>query len=68
MSKKIIELQVILLQELPQCASPGSHLCDVDPSQLLLESVSRQFSGQWQCVGTTEAGAGPGSANYLPDI
>ncbi|CAB3363001.1 Hypothetical predicted protein [Cloeon dipterum] len=55
-----------LLKELPDCqqstpAGPGenSTFCDIDPSKLLLESVGRNFHGNYSCEGRNEGGWGP---------
>ncbi|XP_071742756.1 hemicentin-1 isoform X9 [Lepeophtheirus salmonis] len=46
-----------LLKELPQCDDENNmDLCDIDPSKLLLEHVSRHFSGNFSCQGVNEAG------------
>ncbi|XP_046400692.1 uncharacterized protein LOC124166984 isoform X2 [Ischnura elegans] len=57
-----------LLKELPDCrgndsseanSSDDSLFCDIDPSKLLLEDVSRSFHGNYSCEGMNEAGWGP---------
>ncbi|XP_059487903.1 uncharacterized protein LOC132203822 isoform X4 [Neocloeon triangulifer] len=56
-----------LLKELPDCgvqvttpsAAENSTFCDIDPSKLLLESVGRNFHGNYSCEGMNEAGWGP---------
>jgi len=57
-----------LLKELPDCGvqqttpSGGNDtatFCDIDPSKLLLESVGRNFHGNYSCEGMNEAGWGP---------
>ena len=63
-----------LLKILPQCDVTGrdNDLCDVDPSQLMLEAVSRHFHGNFSCIGTNSAGPSrrsqprPLSVNYPP--
>merc|ERR1719270_121329 len=46
-----------LLKQLPQCDTDTSNdLCDIDPSKLLLEEVSRHFHGNFSCIGSSEAG------------
>ena len=64
-----------LLKQLPQCGGGGgggAELCDIDPSRLLLERVSRHFHGNFSCVGRNAAGPSPRSAprellvNYPP--
>jgi len=44
-----------LLKELPQCKG-REDLCDVDPSRLLLEGVTRQSHANYSCIGMNEAG------------
>ena len=48
----------ILLKQLPLCDETGldNDLCDIDPSKLLLEHVSKQFHGNFSCEGASEAG------------
>jgi hypothetical protein len=48
-----------LLKELPDCNSTNSTFCDLDPSKLLLEEVTRSFHGNYSCIGKNEAGWGP---------
>ena len=67
-----------LLKELRQCGDhlPGSgeygggddDLCDIDPSKLLLEYVSRHFHGNFSCVGINEAGLSPMSADVELEV
>jgi len=45
-----------LLKQLPQCGNQDDDLCDIDPSKLLLEHVSRHFHGNFSCIGMNEAG------------
>ena len=58
----------ILLNELPQCDPIGKGLCDVDPSKLILESVSGHFSGNFSCVGSSPAGNSPMSDPLFLDV
>ncbi len=49
----------VLLKQLPLCDNDGQgeeDLCDVDPSKLLLEHVTRSFHGNYSCQGTNGAG------------
>jgi hypothetical protein len=52
----------VLLKQLPFCPDFGSQersnddLCDIDPSKLLLEHVSKLFHGNFSCEGANEAG------------
>ena len=61
-----------LLKELPQCGINNNELCDIDPSKLLLEHVSRHFHGNFSCVGSNAAGSSAMSSsapllvNYVP--
>ena len=50
-----------LLKQLPQCGTQDD-LCDIDPSKLLLEHVSRHFHGNFSCIGTNLAGVSEISA------
>ena len=43
-------------------------LCDIDPSKLLLEHVSRHFHGNFSCVGINEAGLSPMSADLELEV
>ncbi|XP_075211629.1 neuromusculin isoform X3 [Lycorma delicatula] len=52
-----------VLKELPDCRTPNSSFCDIDPSKLLLENVERSFHGNYSCVGMNDAGWGPVSPN-----
>ena len=54
-----------LLKELPDCpedigdfgdANSQNDLCDIDPSKLLLEHVSKLFHGNYSCEAANEAG------------
>ena len=49
-----------LLKELPDCPDNPSDfnndLCDIDPSKLLLEHVSKLFHGNYSCEAANEAG------------
>lgn len=49
-----------LLKELPDCpedpAEINNDLCDIDPSKLLLEHVSKLFHGNYSCQAANEAG------------
>ncbi len=47
-----------LLKQLPLCDDEGIEqgLCDIDPSKLLLEHVSKQFHGNFSCQGSNGAG------------
>ena len=45
-----------LLKQLPQCDGTNPELCDIEPSHLLLEHVSRHFHGNFSCVGSNAAG------------
>jgi hypothetical protein len=57
-----------LLKELPDCPddqldfggfgenSGANDLCDIDPSKLLLEHVSKLFHGNYSCEAANEAG------------
>jgi hypothetical protein len=51
-----------LLKQLPQCEGGKGDLCDIDPSKLLLEHVSRHFHGNFSCIGMNAAGPSPMSA------
>jgi len=44
------------------------YLCDVDPTELFLQHVTRDFSGQFSCSGSNSAGGGPESEPVLLDI
>jgi len=44
------------------------YLCDVDPTELFLQHVTRDFSGQFSCSGSNYAGEGPESEPVLLDI
>ena len=48
----------VLLKQLPLCDEAGieSGLCDIDPSKLLLEHVTKSFHGNFSCEGASEAG------------
>lgn len=50
----------VLLKQLPLCTedenSRDNDLCDIDPSQLVLEHVSRLFDGNYSCQGSNGAG------------
>ena len=49
----------ILLKQLPLCDDrlpDGGDLCDIDPSKLLLEHVTKSFHGNYSCQGANEAG------------
>ena len=48
-----------LLKELPDCHSENADLCDIDPSKLLLEHVSKLFHGNYSCQAANEAGWSP---------
>ena len=48
-----------LLKELPDCHSANADLCDIDPSKLLLEHVSKLFHGNYSCQAANEAGWSP---------
>ena len=48
-----------LLKQLPQCEGDEEDLCDIDPSKLLLEHVSRHFHGNFSCIGMNAAGPSP---------
>ena len=48
-----------LLKQLPQCEGDEVDLCDIDPSKLLLEHVSRHFHGNFSCIGMNAAGPSP---------
>ena len=48
-----------LLKQLPQCDGDDKDLCDIDPSKLLLEHVSRHFHGNFSCIGMNAAGPSP---------
>ena len=51
-----------LLKELPDCPDSDDYenlnndLCDIDPSKLLLEHVSKLFHGNYSCEAANEAG------------
>ena len=50
-----------LLKELPDCPEDPNNdinndLCDIDPSKLLLEHVSKLFHGNYSCEAANEAG------------
>lgn len=52
-----------LLKELPDCpheigqnTHSDNDLCDIDPSKLLLEHVSKLFHGNYSCEAANEAG------------
>ena len=51
-----------LLKELPDCPEDpndlysNADLCDIDPSKLLLEHVSKLFHGNYSCQAANEAG------------
>ncbi|XP_039278812.1 uncharacterized protein LOC111055569 [Nilaparvata lugens] len=51
------------LKALPDCETPNSTFCDIDPSKLLLENVERSFHGNYSCMGMNAAGWGPVSNN-----
>jgi len=51
-----------LLKQLPQCEGGEEDLCDIDPSKLLLEHVSRHFHGNFSCIGMNAAGPSPMSS------
>lgn len=55
-------LDGILLKQLPDCSSPNSSFCDVNPAKLMLEEVVRSFHGNYSCVGMNEAGWGDRSS------
>jgi len=44
------------------------YLCDVDPTELLLQHVTRDFSGLFSCSGSNSAGEGPKSEAIHLDI
>ena len=46
----------VLLKQLPLCDDLDLDLCDLDPSQLLLEHVTRSFHGNYSCMGASDAG------------
>ena len=46
----------ILLKQLPLCDDADQDLCDIDPSKLLLEHVTKSFHGNYSCQGSNEAG------------
>lgn len=52
-----------LLKELPDCPEDPNEgindLCDIDPSKLLLEHVSKLFHGNYSCQASNEAGWSP---------
>ena len=43
----------------PQSRYMDKDLCDIDPSKLLLEHVSRHFHGNFSCIGMNAAGPSP---------
>ena len=57
-------LDNILLHTLPHC--PSSHLCHVDPTQLLLENVNRHFHGNFSCAGSLSGGLTSQMSNSVP--
>ncbi len=61
-----------LLKQLPLCEPQpdGSNgdLCDIDPSKLLLEHVSKLFHGNFSCEGANEAGWGEPSEEQQLEI
>jgi len=46
----------------PDSIQSANHLCDVDPTELFLQHVTRDFSGNFSCAGSNIAGEGPESA------
>ncbi len=50
----------VLLKQLPLCDDlddeSSSELCDLDPSMLFLEHVSRSFHANYSCQGSNDAG------------
>ena len=48
----------VLLKQLPLCDDQGEEndLCDIDPTKLLLEHVTKKFHGNYTCQGANEAG------------
>ena len=48
----------VLLKQLPLCDEAGVEkgLCDIDPSKLLLEHVTKSFHGNFSCEGANAAG------------
>merc|ERR1719369_242036 len=45
-----------------------NYLCDVDPTELLLQHVTRDFSGEFSCSASNAAGEGPESEPVLLNV
>jgi hypothetical protein len=45
-----------------------NYLCDVDPTELFLQHVTRDFSGYFSCSGSNIAGEGPASEPVHLDV
>ena len=45
-----------------------NYLCDVDPTELFLQHVTRDFSGYFSCSGSNIAGEGPESGPVHLDV
>lgn len=52
-------LDGVILKELPDCSN--TTFCDINPIQLFLEGITRNFHGNYSCMGKNEAGWGPRS-------
>ena len=52
----------------PESEVEVNYLCDVDPTELFLQHVTRDFSGQFSCSGSNMAGEGEESEPVLLDI
>ena len=58
----LVKLLFFREQTLPDCDgndAPYVDFCNVDPSRLLLENVTRAFHGNYSCQGMNSAGWGP---------
>jgi len=67
-----IESEEMVMEELLVNEGDSSLLCDIDPTELILQDVERDLDGNYTCIGSNSAGEGTESEperlviNYLP--
>ena len=51
----------LIMEELLMNEGSSNSLCDIDPTKLELNEVTREMQGNYTCIGANEAGEGPES-------